>query len=309
MTPPRNRSTDIRAEGTLQAAKQTYLKAISKKSPESTFYSHQTAVNKFLRWWRTSVDEGVVVDEYHLITFIQTLSSTTKLTTDTLLGNVTSLCNFFSFLHQKDPEILKHRVASCLVEIDQPELETLANRLVNGFLTMSAPLWHHIETVHSDLHRRNYGTRTHVYAMLIGETKSRPEQLRQLDLADISLENNSIEIGIPDTFVVSKADLTTSRTLQLSADARDALSTYVEHERKSATEDNRRPLFTTAHGRVSTSTMRRSIKRASEAVNKPSSQDISDGRLQTALETDQIPVLPRDIRRHSFSKIGDGGTL
>ncbi|WP_076611038.1 tyrosine-type recombinase/integrase [Natronorubrum thiooxidans] len=202
-----------------------------------------------------------------------------------------------------------HHLASPLVGASNPDLETLGKQIIGNRVseTSSVTSSDVIESLISDLRQRQFGTRTHAYLELLLDTKSRPEQIRQLNLKDLALKRGQVRVGIPDTHVVNTVGLVTERSVALTKKTVDAVETYVEYERDDVIKTEAEPLFTTLNGRASRSTLRRSIKRASqEAVSNSSLTQQPSGASLTEHDVSEIqpqPITPNDVWQYATSKI------
>lgn len=297
--------------GTLADAATAYLCTLSNSVPDSTYQSHQTTVTKFVRWCRDKAIDREELQEAHVVEFIEFLVFEEDLSIDTAAGHTSSLSNFLSFLYQQDPEIVKIRIASRLQQSPVSDLEAVGKQTANIIdadrVSTEASL-QAVEALLAYLRNRRFGTRTHAYVELLRDTRSRPEQVRRLNLSDLSLDEKTVAIGIADTHVVRTAGLVTERSVELSAPTIDALETYINYERKEGTEGTCRPVFTTVHGRASPSTLRRSIKRASTTVAGDSAfqSEPTDDLNEGAESSEQLPpVVPTDIWRHAITTIPD----
>lgn len=308
MTTFRTFSSGPCCSGTLQNSVQTYLQALSQANPDSTVLSHQTHLSDFLEWYRDQTIEAPTDSEELIGRFARDILVQSDIAISTARGYLCSLVNLFAYHTQRDPELLKLHLASLLYDDPDPTIRTFGEQLSpdsDG---------ENLQSLRSDVHRlrtflrrRRFGSRTHAYVELLSDTKSRPAQVRALDLTDLNLEAGHVRVGIPDTYAVSAVGLVTQRVADLSESTVEALRTYVEYERTEPGDSANQPVFTTSRSRASQSTLRRSVKTASETAIAPSStpnQRISKPDVETHPANHQpAPVVPADICRYARSKI------
>lgn len=265
----------------LYSQKDRYLSALAGAVSDSTHASHKTSVEKFIRWY-SGQRSSYIFDETSVAAFITDIHSDYSPTT--LRGDIDTLSNFLAYRWGGDPGLMKIRIGRllqdelkslppCIEDIQSPEISA------DG-----------IETLISYLRQRLFGTRVHAFTEVLLDTKGGLQIIRQLDLDDIDRQAGTAELQISDTHIVGKAGLVTSRIASLSQTAVDALTTYIKHERETVSTASE-PLFTTPHGRVSSSAVRYSFAKVSAGAFSQSSA--STDRDQTKA------VSPNDIRQYS----------
>lgn len=286
----------------LERVADTYLQTVSKSASDSTFLSHQTTLTKLVEWCNTNSIKGEDLREERVVEFITHLLSNEELGVDTVLGHVSSLANFLSYLFYHDPELVKIRIATHLQQKPSSNLQAVSRQITN--IPDRETSIESVEALLSYLRQRQFGTRTHAYVEILQDTRSQPEQVRQLDLSEVSLCENTVTIGIPDSYVVKTVGLVTERPAELSSTTIEAVKTYIDYERNEGVQTNFNPLFTTTRGRASSSTLRRSIRQASEAAaNYSSIETTSEASLSEAVESNVQfePVVPNAIRQYSIT--------
>lgn len=280
----------------LEEATETYLDALSTNAPDSTLYGHQTVLNIFVPWCRDEDLEKADLQMSHVAQFADYLYTEAGHSTATISGHLSSLSNFLGYLYQSDPDLLKHRIATALYEYPSRRFTEVRSELTTDYEPRTSDS---VDALLAHLRTREFGSRTHVFAELVWETKSRPNQIRLIDISALDLDEGVVSVGIPETHIVSDVGLATHRTADLSSSTVEAIETYLNYERKEVTQDDCRPLLTTSNGRVSPSTLRRSIRRENDsASNYTTSQDEQE-MLQTH------PIAPADIRDCAISTITD----
>ena len=301
------RKRDSKSANNLVTKREIYLRTLSENAPDSTFLSHQTVLREFGEWSSANeIDEGTL-QEKNLTRFVEYLLRGCNLNITTVCGNIYSLSNFIGYLYQEDPEVVRYSIASHLQQSSSSDLRTVGKRVTSAFKTdegidEKGPAV--VEVLLSYLRHRKFGTRLHAFVELIQATKSRPNQVRQLNLSNIDIERESVTIKVPERHIVSSTGLFTDRVVELSRPTTDAVETYINYERKEVTEKDCGPVFTTAHGRASGSTLRRSTKQASEtAMRQPpfwNGCKRNRSRVQESMRPHQT-VTPEKIWKHAIT--------
>lgn len=282
---------------------QIYLQRISNTVPDSTYLSQQTHLSAFRAWYANKSITPDILDDDLVVQFVQHRLSEHKIAVPTARDCVSSLANLLAYRYQQDPEIVRIHLAALLGESPDSDLSSLSKQL--GYLKIENKQTVHIDTILTFLRQRRFGKRIHAYVELLLDTKSRPEQVRQINLTDLDLQGRQVTIGIPDTHIVSTAGLVTQRVTDLSETTTDALETYLNHNRQEATENGHKPAFTTSRGRASSSTLRRAVESVSEAAFRSSSlQRKPDGKLEEYSKSiNQAQTInPSEIWRSALSK-------
>ncbi|WP_076982679.1 tyrosine-type recombinase/integrase [Natronomonas moolapensis] len=117
-----------------------------------------------------------------------------------------------------------------------------------------------IESLVEYLRHCNYGSRAHTIVEVLVETGCFANSLQQLDLDHVDFQQGTISIQSSKTRAIQPQTYDVS----LSGTCIDVLETYVARERIENKGDDAMALFTTGHGRISTATIRRSLKQAAE---------------------------------------------
>ncbi|WP_152421936.1 site-specific integrase [Natrialba chahannaoensis] len=282
----------------LDSATESYLSELSSSVPDSTFWSHQTAIIKLGEWFPESNFSEVWLEDHHLCRFIEYLIESSTQDITTICGYINSLINFRSYVHQEDPTILKARLLSRMKSSDVIEYSEI-NEHVLGISTRadSQNLSDQISSLVTYLRERQFGTRVHAYVELILDTCSQPGCVRYLDLEDVNSDNVTVVISIPETHLVSRAGLVTQRVANISPETSEALEEFIAYERKEPTESSDSPLLTTSHGRASESTLRREMKQASESAEEYPGVTSPLTRHQTSC------VVPSEIWQYSILQL------
>lgn len=115
------------------------------------------------------------------------------------------------------------------------------------------------------LNRFEYASRRHAIVALLWKTGMRMGAARSIDLDDLQPEENAIDIHHrPETETPIKNKRGGERWVWLGPMYYQVLEDYVANNRIDATDDyGRDPLFTSKHGRLSTSAIRDAVYRAS----------------------------------------------
>lgn len=121
-----------------------------------------------------------------------------------------------------------------------------------------------LNAILSHLEKYEYATREHVVWVLFAATGRRPSGLRALDCEDVHLDEEEAYIqfrhrvgGDNETRLKNKKS--SENTISLRDPAAEVLGDYIETHRIDVEESDRDPLLTTAHGRLSDSSIRKYI--------------------------------------------------
>lgn len=284
-----------------------YIDALRSTVSESTFRSHQTPLYLFVSWLCNNEYKQPVVNEEFVAKFTVDIFDAYK--TKTLNSYLSALANFLAYYYQDDPKLVKLRILTCIHRIQPSIFDTILTE-IEPVLTPNdadkSPSLGQVEKLISYLRHCQYASRIHVYVELLLDTRNRPNQVRNIDLRDLDLEKGTVTVGVSDMYVVGKTGLVSERLVVLSERSLDALESYIEYERIDPSSNNQYPLLTTDYGRVSSGTIRRSLRQASEAADEFHSQQstgtessgdqpLSKGEIQT--------VTPRDIWRYTVSNL------
>ncbi|MFP9062333.1 tyrosine-type recombinase/integrase [Natrialbaceae archaeon A-chndr2] len=286
-----------------------YLQNLQQKAANTTYLSHQTALNEFINQCRTRANVDVSSIEKVVVQFIKKLLTTTPYSLSTISGYVCTLSNFIAYFNQHDPELVKANIVAEFDDDATPRLRSIKTNLFPRVVNdcgSNLTLKTRVEELISYLRQRQFGTRTHAFAEVLLDTKSRPGVVQQLNLSDLDFENNTLRMKILDTHLVGSTDLVTEFITRLDSRTVDALQAYTGHERTSVAHEDIDSLFTTSHGRASDSTFRRSIKQASEAVDTYSSPQSTYSKTQTSTprpETQYESICPSDLWKYSISRV------
>lgn len=111
------------------------------------------------------------------------------------------------------------------------------------------------------LQKYEYGTRNHAMFKLLWRTGMRTGALRSLDVRDYDSDNQFLEIHHrPDEGTTLKNGPSGQRHVALKDDTCLILDDYLKMNRLERTDDHgREPLFTTKHGRLAVTTIRRTV--------------------------------------------------
>lgn len=269
----------------------TYLDCIAGTVPDTTVHSHRSQLLSFHDWVTSGPVDQDTNPEDIVVSFLQSRFPDSETSQATIRGHISTIANFFAYHYERDPAIVTMKLASALRECPDADLVAIGDRISHDSSSKSNSRFQVlIPDLVTALRRRQFGTRTHVYVELLIDTRSRPKQVRQINLSDLDIETGHVRVGIPETHLVSSTGLLTERVVSLSATTLDALETYIEYEREKPDVSDRPPLLTTYSGQVSPSTVRRSVKQ------------MCDARSQESVNPSES-VTPNEIWRYAMSKI------
>jgi len=279
-----------------------YLSALESSVPDTTYYSHQTALRQFSSWWGSISTEEYLEDD-DLTNYVEYLLSGASLSPHTIAGRLSSLSSFFSYCLEGSPGVVRFRIGLVLQRLSDSS-RSEPGVVLDHLQTRAGPhTVRSVEALLTYLRHRKYGTRTHAYVEVTYDTAGQATSIRNLSNSDLDLAAQTISLEIPATHVVSAAGLVTSWTVHLSEDVASALETYLHQERPATSGNGDLPIFATASGRASESTLRRSVKQASESARE------CIHHFPEATPTEQLSgneleiVTPSDLRQAALDRI------
>jgi site-specific recombinase XerD len=274
----------------------SYLEELAAHAPRETFHSHRTVVKAFEDWCCERETVVKQLDEAIAVQYLSDLITSGKLSRDTVIGYVASLANFLAYARQGNPRLIQKRIVTKFNESITATNES--HQELELPVQLKKAKMNSCESLLSYLRKCQFGSRTHAFVELIYDTKSQPGPLLDADIQDIDVANCTLQLSIPETYVVSKTGIVTEWTANFSSDTAVVVEEYLEYERTDVTGVMEEPLFTTTHGRIDESTIRRNIRQASRVANKcdttnVSSECPSNSRMSTS--TTNRSLTPRDV--------------
>lgn len=117
-----------------------------------------------------------------------------------------------------------------------------------------------LDAILSHLDKYEYATREHAIWVLFAATGRRPSDLRSLDCQDLHLDEDKpyIEFKSRDETRL-KNGKGSENSVNISETAAEVLQDYINIHRVETSENDRNPLLTSPHGRLSTSTIRKYV--------------------------------------------------
>lgn len=305
--PNRNQRLNLQGEATFSDISEggdQYLGQISRCAPTETFITHQQAISGLLEWaeaitW-TNNDMEKLATEY-----LSSITDTKHYSPSTVQGQVYSIANFLAYMCGEDPEILTARLLMGLEKEAGKHILKSSSDIRNSWLLDSKferSRSSNVGNLISYLRESHFGTRVHVFAELILDTKARPRLIRELDLSDFNAQDSTLDVGIGDNFLVGKLNIVTTRSVELEETTISALHHYFDLERPNPTVDGPHPLLATHHGRACESTLRRSMRNLSKGGLPDDSPYHSSDSIEEQ-EDQQPPVLPSDIWRYAIREL------
>jgi integrase len=274
-----------------------YLRDLANLTSAATFRSHQTVVLKFASWYQNDDQDTHGLNAETIATFLIDMTEETDISTSTVRGYLDVLSNLVAYHQSDDPDVVRARI------LNKGRLSQNGPNFDRSAYNLDDETQEAVETLLSTLRSRKFGLRLHAFAETIIASRGPPKQVRLLNLGDIDTDESEAKIGLSDKSVVGEAGLVTNRSVDLSHEAVEALRSYLNYERLSPNggED---PLFTTKRGRVASSTLRRSIKAASETALTQSCSDFGGNELLTETERNPQHVTLIDIWHYALTKGG-----
>lgn len=144
-----------------------------------------------------------------------------------------------------------------------------------------------------------YASKEHALFALLWQTGIRVGSAHSLDIDDVYLDENYIQlVHRPEEGTTLKNGKDGERPIALKPVVSEVLADYIQRHRKDVTDDHGRdPLFTTAHGRMHSNTMRRLAYRVTAPCYRGDEcPDCADGESKCP-----EAVSPHSIRRGSIT--------
>lgn len=279
-----------------------FLNKLAEAATEPTIMSYKATLDAFIDICDATTPDELTVEQ--VAAFVAAEAENKSLST--LRGQIASLSNFTAYCWGGDPTVTRARIYNALNQnpqhdftgqshegdVDLPQVDALNDDVRNR-----------IEAFLALIRTRDYGSRTHVIAELMTATGCRVKTAQQLTIHDYCAATKTIELPIPDTHAVSMLH-DGQREATLPDEAAAALETYIDHERYPCLEDDQYPLFTTPHGRISRSTIHRTIKSKSKAL-------LSDATGEDATNTppavDDVGIVmsitPSQLRKYGLEQV------
>jgi hypothetical protein len=166
-----------------------------------------------------------------------------------------------------------------------------------------------VTTTLAYLEKFEYATLRHALFQFIWHTSSRMGTVRALDLEDYYSTRQYVEIRHrPETGTPLKNGGKAERQINLNSETCDVLDDYIEINRKPINADaQREPLFTTGHGRISKTSIRKNIyalTRPCHVLNEcPHDRAINECEAATYKRAFRCPssVSPHPLRRAALT--------
>jgi len=274
-------------------AQTTYLESRATELRESTLKTHRYRLNHFVRFCQTKDIEEVseltrpLVNEY-----ASWRRDDGDLSKVTMKGQTDTLRVFLRFLGRIGA--VEDDLHEAVPTISPSPEEATNERIVEP------------ETAHdilATLDRYHYASVKHVWFLLSWRTSARISSLRALDVADYDSDDQCLTFRERDGTKL-KNGVNGERPVALSNETCAILDDFVEQNRVETTDQHgRKPLLSSAHGRVHRNTMRR----WSYTITCPSFRgekcDDSDCELPTNTKSGKCDnsVSPHAIRRGSIT--------
>ncbi len=274
-----------------------YLSQISGSSTLSTYQSHQSTILAFQSWLISQTRNSPQLTARTVADYA-THQLECGYEPETITGQACTLANLLSITHKTDPRHEQARIAINLPDDSGTAIKVkaqLAGSLI-GDESPNGSTQKDVEKLLDYLQRSAYGTRTHVHVELIYYTGSSPAPIQGLNCNDIDIERETVTLDLPATHLPVSTGIHTTRTTGIPAEVIESIRTYIEHERKSPPEHQDEALFTTTNGRASSSTLRRSVKRASNGLSLSPRESNQPARTTEQSSDSDTMILPSDIQ-------------
>ncbi|WP_460920850.1 tyrosine-type recombinase/integrase [Salinarchaeum chitinilyticum] len=258
-----------------ERAIELYLEDRSDELRTATQRAYRSALGIFEEW---TEEYGVTnlndLSGRDLVAFKNWRKKEADISTITLNAALAILKRFFRFC-----EIIE------AVEPDFHERVPLPNVPPDAEVKNDVPEDEAVEAIRSHYQQFEYASRRHTYFELIAEVGVRLGAVIAIDLGDIQWDREAIQLRhrpmVDNGETPLKNGAGGERIVNLSPSFTGLLEDYVQHSRHDVVDDaGREPLFTTAEGRISTTTVRRDfykLTRPCEYTGEcPHDREISD---------------------------------
>jgi integrase len=221
---------------------------------------------------------------------------------DTVCKYVSTLTNFIAFAQQAEPEIVAARLLSEISERTSRGADDVIESVFGTLTSDTAPSGatrEQIERLIQYLRRSHFASRTHAFVETALATKGRLEQVRTIRTTDYDRDRLVLRIETSDRFLAGSENLVPTRDVEIPEQTAQVLNEYLDHERVPLSEEGSQPLFTTARGAVSRTTIWRGLKETSESLH-----DVGQtAGEQAAADEDDGTIGPKDIWWYSLSEV------
>jgi site-specific recombinase XerD len=280
--------TDI----TIEEAIEAYLEERKSELSDSSIQNHRYQLKQFRLWIRGAdgVDSLDDIDPIGVSRFRRYRAS--DLNSNTMYNQLSSLRLFLRFCSRMR-----------WVDESLPESVVLPTR--SGASRDSRIDIDRLEGLLDELETYRYASRAHVILTILSSTGCRIGTLRGLDVSDIHLSEQWVDIvHRPDTGTPLKNAASSEREMSLHGWVCDVLRSWIDDRRpECVSSDGRKCLVSTPQGRVSRSSIRRTIYRVTACGSATSGCGCDADRPSKCPDS----VSPHDIRRSAISAwLNDG---
>lgn len=233
----------------------SYLESIATRCCDSTVRSHRVTCKQFRKWAKESAGSEDQLNTNHLREFLDAHRAEWHETT--LMGKAAVLANLLHFLTGERP-----------------------SRELRPWIGNTHKKAREVESLVSYLREYRYGSREHVLVEIILDCASHMNCICKINLDHVDASSQRLEIPASSKVVIDRPV-----EYRISSELSNALDHYIEHERPSTGSAEPEPLITTIRGRISKSTVARSISKACDEAPNVSRVTPNDIR-QAALTKD-----------------------
>jgi integrase len=282
-----------------QAAVDWYLQYRHDELREATRRAHRSSLGIFVDW--AEEEEIGNLNELSgrdLVAFKTWRKAETEIKTVSLNGTLAVLQRFLRFCETIEA-----------VEEDLPEKVPLPNVPPDEEVRTDVPEDEAVAAIRNYYRRFEYASRRHVQFELVVEVGIRLGALRAIDLGDFVADEGVIYLRHrPESSDVYGTPLKNGtdgeRIINISPHVVEMLEAYVRQHRHDVTDEfDRKPLFTTAEGRVSTTTIRRDFYKLSRPCEYdtecPHDQDVTECK---AAKSAHAASCPSSFSTHPLRK-------
>lgn len=275
---------------------EAYLDALAGHVPRSTVISHKSTLNGFVDYCQPQLITAIAFTPEQAAEYI--IVRRADKSEATINGEIDTLANYFAYVHQTSPSIAEAKIRSALANQASTEASRVS-AVADADARLEATTSRAVDALVMYLRNSDFGSRRHALVELILATAVGPTLVPAINRGDFRVDDGKVELPIPSTSVVGRLP-DCRHIVHLPPEAVSAIETFCEYDRIEGHE----ALFTTDNGRISPSTIRRTVKNGFESAMQAAA--VESGRPLTTSGT--VPstaesVSPETIRQYALEQV------
>lgn len=229
----------------------SYLDAVQEYEPES-HTDQERVLDSFVSWFNQTDIESV--DELSTDLAVEFAEETNQWSKNKI-AYLDGISKILAMALNRDPSGVRFQLLQHETESKVPEL---AHR--------PSPVQDAVKDLQLYLKREAFGTRVHAYVATLADSRRPVIAVRELNLEDVDLYQQTLRFPIDSDDLLVKAGLQKYGYENLSHHGFSALREYITNNRITPDDEgaDEAPLFTTRYGRASQSTLTKHTKKAVE---------------------------------------------